>query len=116
MNDDWPQDVPWDEEAEAMTSSAVVAWTPDGKPRQCLPWWLPRPKIVVVTNSTLIIDGWVIPIQATGRWFYWLTERLDAWNKESSDESNRNQLIGVVNAIEREYFRARRNNTTEVGF
>jgi len=57
MSDDWPEGVPRDDRAEAEAMSEVIAWTPDGQPRQSLPRQLPRPTTVVVSDQILRIDG-----------------------------------------------------------
>ena len=100
MNDDWPEGVPRDDQAEAEAMSEVIAWTPDGKPRQSLPRQLPRPTTLIVTDETIFIDGWVILLRCEARWMRWLVESVAEWCKEPCDEASRQQILGIIDAVE----------------
>lgn len=100
MNDDWPDDVPRDEHAEAEAATEVIAWTPEGHPRQSLPRHLPRPTTVVVTDQTFCIDGWVILLRREPHWVQWLAQSVSEWCQAPCDEESRRQLLGIIDAVE----------------
>ena len=100
MSDDWPEGVPRDDRAEAEAMSEVIAWTPDGQPRQSLPRQLPRPTTVVGSDQILHINGWVILPCREDDWMQWLIESVAEWNKQPCDEASRHQLLGIFDALE----------------
>jgi len=100
MSDDWPDDVPLDEHAEAEATTEVIAWTPEGQPRQSLPRRLPRPRFVAVTDQTLCIDGWVILLRREPPWVQWLAQSVSEWCQAPCDTETRRQLLGIIDAVE----------------
>lgn len=103
MSDDWPEGVPQDDQAEAEAATEVIAWTPDGHPRQSLPRHLPRPKTVIVTDQTLCIDGWVILLPCEPRWMQWLAQSVSEWCQAPCDAETRRQMLGIVDAVEQAF-------------
>ena len=61
---------------------------------------LPIPKRVVIGRVFFEIDGWVIAYpdirKGTLRWF---GERMHAWRAESTDETSRDWLHGIADAL-----------------
>jgi hypothetical protein len=105
MSEDWPDGVPEDDQAEAEAMSEVIAWTPDGQPRQGLPSHLPRPSTVIVTTQALHIDGWVILLRFEPRWMQWLVQSVAEWCEEPCDEASRQQILGIIEAVEMSFLR-----------